>query len=93
MLALRATFPGRSLFEPQSISYQEAGVGFPNYAERSRTGGSFAFILRLLDLRMYRRIPDPGMETCPPCSGALTSAREATLAPCWLHDPQTISDP
>ena len=55
----------RKLHEPQPISDQWMGVGFPHRAGRYRPLGFTVFVPGLLELYIYGRIPDPGMTPCP----------------------------
>ena len=93
-LARGAPLVARWLHEPQPISCGDdpVGLGFPHFAGRYRPGGS-AF-------------SSPGCWSCRDMEGFLTWRREvilpgrggtsalshgATLAACWLHEPQPIS--
>ena len=86
-----ATLAARWLHEPQPISNQPVGLGFPHRAGRYRPGSAFSC---------------PGCWSCRDVEGFLTRGWESiilgcgrtsalsgggTLAACWLHEPQPTS--
>ena len=56
----------RWLNEPQPISNQPMGLGFPHRAGQYRPGGSPFFVPGLSELLRYGRISHPGMGPYPP---------------------------
>ena len=91
--ALQDTPAARWLDDPQPTSNQPVGLGFPHRAKRYRPG-RFSFSSPACgscrDMETFL-IRDKTL--CLPVSGATsTLARGATLAACWLHDPQPNSN-
>ena len=63
----RGNLAARWLYEPQPVSNQWTGVGFPNRAGAVSTpGGIIVFAPGLLDSQMYGGNYVTGMEYCPP---------------------------
>ena len=91
-LARGAALAARWFHEPQAISNHPVEFGFPHPGGRYRPGGA--------------EFTSPGCWSCidmdgiltrgwelifPGCGGTSTLAQGATLAACWLHEPQPIS--
>ena len=92
-LSRGASLAARWIHEPQPISNQPLGWGFPHLAGRYRPKRS--------------SLSSPGCWSCgdmegyltrgweiiiPGCGGTSALSRGETLAACWLHEPQPISN-
>ena len=92
-MSREATLAARWLHEPQTISNQPVGSGFPHLAERYRPGGSAFSSPGCWSCRCMKEFLTRGWEIIIPGFGRTTAlSRGATLAACWLHEPQLISN-
>ena len=92
-LAGGATLAARWLHEPQPISNQPVGLGFPHPAGRYRPGGSAFSSPGCWSCRDMEGFLTRGWELIlPGCGGTSALARGATLAARWLHERHPISN-
>ena len=92
-LARGATLAACWIHEPQPISSQPVGLGFPHPAERHRPGGSEFSSPSCWSCRDMDGFLTRGWDLIiPRCGGTSVLSRGATLAPRWLHEPQPISN-
>ena len=81
------------LHEPHSISNHPVGLRFPHLAGRYRPGGSSFSSPGCWSCRDMEGFLNRGWEIIlSGCGGTSALSRGATLAACWLHEPQPISN-
>ena len=92
-LSQRPTLAARWFHEPQPRGNMPVGLGFPHLAGRHQPGGSAFSAPGYLIRRDIERFLNRGWEIIlPGCGGTSALLRGATLAACWLHERQPISN-
>ena len=88
-LSREATLATFSLHEPQPISNQPVGLGFPHLAGLYRPGGSaFSSTISESCTDVERFLMQRWLLMRPGCGATSALARGATLAACWPNEPQ-----
>ena len=91
-LPREATLAARWLHEPQPISNQPVVLVFPHLAGRYRPRGYAISSPRCWSCTYIEGFLTRGWGVITPgCGRTSALSRGATLAACWLHEPQSIS--